>query len=320
MRARTMGAALGLVGAAITAVTALNSSSLAPERGPRRFVAHRGVHQTFEMDGVDGQTCTARQVRPITHRLIENTLPSIRAAFDAGAQAVEVDVHGTADGHLVLFHDAGLECRTDGHGAPEDRLLSELRSLDLGHGYTSDGGVSWPLRGSGRGMLITLPELLAAEPGRAFVIDVKTNRPEHGELLAGVLADLSDVERARHIVYGGPDALEVVRERLPDVRTFDRGQLKSCLLGYAATGWFGRVPEACARTWVLVPVDKAGWLWGFPRRFEARMAAVGSEVVLIGPMHGSHSTGIDDLETLAGVPEDFGGWIWTNRVEVTARR
>ena len=50
------------------------------------------------------------------------------------------------------------------------------------------------------------------------------------------------------------------------------------------------------------------------------MAAVGTEVVLAGPLVDGVSTGVDDPTTYDAVPDDFGGWIWTNRVEVVGPR
>lgn len=300
----------------LIALWAANASCLAraPTTGPK-LMAHRGVHQTFPPDGLTATTCTAALIRPPTHRLIENTLPAMQAAFDAGASAVELDVHATADGHLAVFHDATLDCRTDGVGPPEHHPLATLRGLDLGYGYTADGGATFPLRGSGVGMLVTLPEVFAAFPGRRFVIHIKSGRPEDGERVAEVLRTLSSSDRAQQIVYGG-DAAERVAARLPEVTVFTTDRVKACLKGYLAVGWLGFVPEACRDTWVLVPSNYAWLLWGYPRRFEERMFKVGSEVVLAGPLLDGVSTGIDDLDQLGAVPEGFGGWIWSNRVEV----
>ncbi|MFH1466517.1 MAG: glycerophosphodiester phosphodiesterase family protein [Pseudomonadota bacterium] len=308
----TMVGAIGLV----AALNLCNASQLAPWRGRPRVLAHRGVHQTFSADGVDAATCTAARVTPPEHGYLENTLPAVQAAFDAGAGAVEIDVRGTADGHLVVLHDATLDCRTDGHGVPEEHSLAELRALDLGYGYTADGGATYPLRGSGAGLLVTLEEVFAHFPGRAFVIDVKSGRAEDGERVADVLAALPEEDRRLQIVYGAPVAVARVSARLPEVRTLDRARVKRCVAGYAATGWLGHVPEACAHTLVLVPVDLAPLLWGYPRRLEARLARVGSELALMGPLQDGVTTGIDGAELLAEVPADFGGWVWTNRAEV----
>lgn len=62
----------------------------------------------------------------------ENTLPSIQAAFDLGADYVEIDVRTTADGELVLSHDADVERCTTGRGLVARMTLADLRALDAG--------------------------------------------------------------------------------------------------------------------------------------------------------------------------------------------
>lgn len=51
-------------------------------------------------------------------------------------------------------------------------------------------------------------------------------------------------------------------------------------------GWSGYVPEACRDTSLLIPVNIAPWLWGWPDRFLDRMGAAGTNVYLLGPYHG----------------------------------
>lgn len=70
----------------------LNNSSLlfGPDTGATaKLLAHRGVHQIYAGDARDNDTCRARAIAPLTHDLIENTIPSMRAAFEAGAAVVE---------------------------------------------------------------------------------------------------------------------------------------------------------------------------------------------------------------------------------------
>mgnify|MGYP001999636056 CR=1 FL=1 len=67
-----------------------NASWLAPEPDQPYFISHRGEHQTFDPTGVGPQDCTATRIAPVTHTFIENTLPAIGAAFDAGAEIVEI--------------------------------------------------------------------------------------------------------------------------------------------------------------------------------------------------------------------------------------
>jgi glycerophosphoryl diester phosphodiesterase len=54
----------------------------------------------------------------------------MRRAVDARAHGLEVDVHRTKDGHLVLGHDKSLERTTNGRGLIAQHTLRELRTLD----------------------------------------------------------------------------------------------------------------------------------------------------------------------------------------------
>ena len=60
-------------------------------------------------------------------------------------------------------------------------------------------------------------------------------------------------------------------------------------------------------------------MWGWPNRFQHRMAEAGVEVWVIGDWDGSRSftTGLDDPDAIASLPDSYRGGIWTNRIEVT---
>lgn len=62
----------------------------------------------------------------------ENTLAAFRRAVEIGTDAVEMDVHVTADGHVVVLHDATLDRTTNGSGAVAERSLAEVQSVDAG--------------------------------------------------------------------------------------------------------------------------------------------------------------------------------------------
>ncbi|KUN06104.1 glycerophosphodiester phosphodiesterase [Streptomyces yokosukanensis] len=64
----------------------------------------------------------------------ENTLRSFVAAQDAGLDVIELDLHLSKDGALVVMHDAEVDRTTDGTGPIADKTLAELRSLDAGRG------------------------------------------------------------------------------------------------------------------------------------------------------------------------------------------
>lgn len=64
----------------------------------------------------------------------ENTLRSFVAAQRAGLDVIELDLHLSKDGALVVMHDPDVDRTTDGTGAIADKTLAELRSLDAGQG------------------------------------------------------------------------------------------------------------------------------------------------------------------------------------------
>ncbi|UGY94696.1 glycerophosphodiester phosphodiesterase [Streptomyces gobiensis] len=64
----------------------------------------------------------------------ENTLRSFRRAELEGMDAIELDLHLSKDGELVVMHDAEVDRTTDGTGLISDRTLAELRELDAGQG------------------------------------------------------------------------------------------------------------------------------------------------------------------------------------------
>ena len=282
--------------------------------GPQ-LIAHRGVHQAFDRQGLTGQTCTAERMLEPTHDYLENTIRSMEAAFELGAGAVELDLHPTTDGRFAVFHDWTVDCRTEGTGVTREHSLADLQQLDVGHGYTADGGKTFPFRGTGEGAMPSLDEVLERFQSRTLILDLKGGRRAEGEQLATRLASLPAGRRAQILVYGGPPAVEVVRRRFPEMVTITRPRLKRCLLRYLATGWSGRVPAACANGMITVPANAARLMWGWPHRFVRRMESVGSVVVLIGDYEGgSLSQGFDDVARFRALP-GFDGWVWTDRIE-----
>jgi glycerophosphoryl diester phosphodiesterase len=106
----------------------------------------------------------------------ENSLEAFRIAVEAGAGGLELDVHMTRDGHVVVIHDPTVERTTSGKGAISEMTIDELRALDAGYGFSLDGGRTRPYRG--RGVRVpTLEEVLEEFPGVAVNIDIKAAYP-----------------------------------------------------------------------------------------------------------------------------------------------
>jgi glycerophosphoryl diester phosphodiesterase len=305
----------------LVAIFALNTNLLtARSASAPTLLAHRGIAQQFDATDVRNDTCTAVRMLPSTHSYLENTLVSMRAAFDAGADIVEIDVHPTTDGQFAVFHDWTLECRTDGTGATREHTMAELKRLDVGYGYTADGGRTFPFRGKGIGLMPSLDEVLVTFPDRRFSINVKSRDITEGTKLAAMLARLPMKRRAQLIVYGGNEPIAEVKRLLPDMKTVSRASLKACLSRYTAYSWTGIVPQTCRNMAVLVPINIGPWLWGWPNRFLDRMDTVGSSVFVLGPYHGGEfSAGIDTPNDLKRLPAGFSGGIWTNEIEAISK-
>lgn len=106
----------------------------------------------------------------------ENTLLSFQRAFEEGAQFVELDVRGSKDGEVVIIHDATLGRTTNGRGRVSRHRLKELKALDAGYWFTTDGGKSYPYRGQ-KIDIPTLRELFSTLPQAKAIIEIKQARP-----------------------------------------------------------------------------------------------------------------------------------------------
>ncbi|MCA1057707.1 glycerophosphodiester phosphodiesterase [Rossellomorea aquimaris] len=294
----------------------LNNSSLFTKEGvgDPLLLAHRGLAQTFPMEGVTGDTCTAEIIHEPEHPYLENTIPSMEAAFKEGADLVEIDIQPTKDGEFAIFHDWTLDCRTDGTGKTRDYTMDELRKLDVGYGYTADNGKTYPFRGKGVGKMPTLNEVLTHFPNKEFLIHIKSNDPVEGTQLAEYLSRYSKTRMDDLSVYGGDEPIKTLKEKMPGLRAMSKETLKSCVLSYEAISWTGYIPDACKNTQIHIPEKYAHYLWGFPTKFVNRMEEVNTRVILVAG-DGNWSEGFDEESDLERIPEGYTGWIWTNRID-----
>lgn len=94
----------------------------------------------------------------------ENTLRSVERGISEGADMVEIDIHQTADGHLVVCHDESVDRTTDGHGLIRDLTLDQIRSFHI----TDADGHATDLR------IPTLAEVLDLVDGRVkMLVEIK---------------------------------------------------------------------------------------------------------------------------------------------------
>jgi glycerophosphoryl diester phosphodiesterase len=93
----------------------------------------------------------------------ENTLAAFQLAADQDADAIELDVDLTRDGHAIVMHDATIDRTTDGHGCVSDLTLEEIRRVDAGAWKSADF----------KGERVPLLEEVFEQVGRWLLINVE---------------------------------------------------------------------------------------------------------------------------------------------------
>jgi glycerophosphoryl diester phosphodiesterase len=121
---------------------------------------------------------------------------------------LELDVHTTADGHVVVIHDATVDRTTDSAGAVREMTLAELKRLDAGYRFTRDEGGTFPCRGEGI-RIPTLEEVYEEFTEVPINVEIKGERPGIEEAVWRI------VEEA-----GAEDRTLVVSESTPIIRRF----------------------------------------------------------------------------------------------------
>lgn len=117
-----------------------------------------------------------------------STLFAISHALEAGANAIELDVHASLDGELVVCHDASVDQTTNGRGKIVDMTLSELSELDNAYWFVEGVGSvrgypesAYIYRGRASSnshfRIATLREVLEKFPGVVLNLDIKQTTP-----------------------------------------------------------------------------------------------------------------------------------------------
>jgi glycerophosphoryl diester phosphodiesterase len=273
------------------------------------IVAHRGVHHDFHRENLDDHTCTASRIYKPTHSYLENTIESIRAAFEYGATIVEIDIRPTKDKKLVVFHDYALECRTNGKGKVWDYSLDELRKLDIGYGYTYDDGMTYPFRGKGVGKIKTLDEILKHFPGKRFLIDNKSgNNMEVAQLIVDSLLPLPEEQQRNLFLWTNDKTYEYIHKALPAVtrlllpRHHQKKFFKLYILGFGLRA----ISNEYKNQGLGIPIEYTKYIWGWPYHFLRKIHDAEARFFLIVNTE-------EDLAKISGIPLDG---IVTDHIEV----
>jgi glycerophosphoryl diester phosphodiesterase len=180
--------------------------------------------------------------------LPENTMPSFRRAVADGADVLELDVHATRDGVVVVIHDDTLDRTTDGTGRVRELTFDELSRYDAGARFGAD--VGFPCRG--RGIRVpALEELLDELPAVPLNIEIKQAEPaiedavvsllERKQALGRVMLAAEDDVVMRRIRSRAPDA--ATSASYEEAREFFQRSFAGDLAGYAPLSRALQVPR-----------------------------------------------------------------------------
>lgn len=308
-----------VIGIFLFGVWANNTSLFLDKSGEYKLLAHRGLAQTFDVSIVNWDTNTAEIIYEPEHPYLENTIDSMKVAFEYGADVVELDIQLTKDKKLAVFHDYDLSMRTEGTGSVGDWTMEELKTLDVGYRYTADGGKSFPFRGKGTGLMPEFTEILEMFPDKDLLIHMKHGDIETAEVLWEYLKDMSAERLSQITVYGNEAGLEYLREQNSNMRVLSGKRLKEALLKYELLGWTGYIPNEIKNMEIHIPLMYAKALWGWPNKFVERMESVNTRVVIVEG-NGKWSEGFDTEESLTKIPSGYTGYVWTNRIDVVSEK
>ncbi len=106
----------------------------------------------------------------------ENTIASFDNGLSLGADGLELDVHLSRDGVVVVHHDPTLDRTTNARGLLAACTADELASVDAGHWFrsTNEGDAGFPFRGRSIGVP-RLRDVLERYPGIPIIIELKVN-------------------------------------------------------------------------------------------------------------------------------------------------
>ena len=141
----------------------------------------------------------------------ENTLGAVRLAWELGADAVEIDVHLSANRQLVVIHDETLD-RTAGRGGRVgDLTAEELSRIDVGSWF----GTEWEAE-----RVATLREIIATVPdGKRLFVELKCESAAV-DALAGPLADVAEAPQKVALIGFDRDLMRAVKQRYSKHKAF----------------------------------------------------------------------------------------------------
>jgi glycerophosphoryl diester phosphodiesterase len=181
----------------------------------------------------------------------ENTIAAFDIGMATGADGLELDVHMSSDGVVVVHHDPTLDRTTNTSGLVRSKTAAELARVDAGYQFSKNG--QFPFRGQGIGVPM-LSDVLRRYPGVPTIIEIKVYTAAMGQAVADEIRRQNAVEYVCVAGFGLASA-KAARAALP---------------GVAASASSPEVRLAIYRSLLRCPVRRAPYqTYQVPERAEA---------------------------------------------------
>jgi glycerophosphoryl diester phosphodiesterase len=141
----------------------------------------------------------------------------MEGASELGVDMLELDVHMSKDGHIVVMHDDTVDRTTNGNGEISELTLKEIKLLEAGGNWTQDDGVTYPYRGQGL-RVPTLAEVFYLFPDWPMNIEIKQAEPSMAQPLCDMIRRFNMSEKVL-VPSFSDEAMAEFRTACPEVAT-----------------------------------------------------------------------------------------------------
>jgi glycerophosphoryl diester phosphodiesterase len=232
----------------------------------------------------------------------ENTIAAFDLGMATGADGLELDVHLSADGVVVVHHDKTLDRTTNASGPVAARTADELARVDAGYRFQRDG--VFPFRGQGIGVP-RLADVLRRFAGVPIIIEIKVYTAAMGEAVAAEVRRSHALESVCIAGFGLPSA----------------GAARAALPGVPASASQPEVRLALYRSWLRWPVRVAPY-----HTYQVPEIAAGTRIVSPRFIRYAHRAGfkvqvwtVDDEADMRRLLEWGVDGLISNRPDVAVR-
>lgn len=194
-----------------------------------------------------------------------NTLAAFQHAATLGADVLEMDIHSTQDGILVVIHDDTVDRTTNGSGRVQEYTFEQLQTLDAGYDWTpslaeEDSQKDQPYRGQGI-RIPSLEEIIQAFPDMRMNIEIKQKTPS---IVASLCELLRRYDMTNRVLVASfhPETIGEFRRTCPEIATsavepeirlFYALNLIGLTRIYSPSAYAFQVPEYASGLQVITP-------------------------------------------------------------------